>query len=511
MDWIDTASTLRIIVGLIVTAGTASWTGFAAARPPNIVVFLVDDMGIGDTRVYDEFCQIRLPRVEALARRGMTFTDAHAPAAVCAPTRYAILTGNYPWRGREPNGTWTVQSPSQIKPGQPTLGNLLQQAGYRTCFVGKEHLGGGLIEAKTGRIIGRPRYDHREIDFSRPIAQGLHGKGFDYVFSLPSGIQGSPYAFFENGLLVGNPAELREWKQGVYGGSVIKADGYGGADWDSSQAGPRLTEKALGFLDKHLTTTMDTPFFLYYSSQSCHAPHTPPDEFGGRRIKGGSGVSPHLDMILEADASLGLIMNRIEQAGQLDQTMFVFTSDNGGLNWSQRGADEVRHDSNGSLKGGKGQVWEGGHRVPLIVAWGDPGTSPIREGSRSSALVGLQDLYATVAELTDQPLAEGEAIDSHSFLGILMARPGFQGREELLIQSNLDNREASWGQNSSRAFRVGSWKLVVSKDHRPRNLFDLAVDPGERENLIDNPDQAGRIATMLEGYRRTISGKKSRE
>ncbi|MCB1069144.1 MAG: arylsulfatase [Verrucomicrobia bacterium] len=508
---IRSAMLLGILSGCAVGWPVCRAEAETIVSPPNVLIFLMDDMGIGDTRVYDEHCKVELPHVEQLAREGMVFTDAHSPAAVCAPTRYSILTGNFPWRGREPNGTWTVQRPSQIRPGQKTLADMLGRQGYDTAFFGKEHLGGGLIEAATGKVFQKWKYTPDEVDFSQPMPEGLQTKGFDYVYSLPQGIQGPPYAYFENGRLLGNPAEIITWEKGTYGRSAVKATGWGMPDWDSSAVGPNLTHHALEFLDRHYAAQSAggsrKPFLLYYSSQSCHTPHTPPEELGGVKIDGASGHSPHLDIIFEGNVTLGLLMDRIRAAGELDNTLIIFTSDNGGLCWSQRQEGDTSHNSSGNLKGGKGQVWEGGHRVPLIVRWGD-GTdaSPVPPGVRSDALIGLQDLYATLAELTGHALARNEALDSFSFLGVLQNREAGHQRDELLIQSN---NEPEWGQSSTRAFRVGSWKLVVTKDHAPRNLFNLAEDPGERKDLVKEPDQADRIAAMLKAYNRTIRSDRS--
>lgn len=478
---------------------------------PNIVLFITDDMGIGDTRVYDEHCAIALPNIERLAREGMVFNAAHSAAAVCAPTRYSVLTGNYPWRGRLPNGTWMAHQPSQIRPGQRTIGNVLQDQGYYTMFLGKEHVGGGLIDARTGRLVEGWRYSHEDIDFSRPMPEGLHTKGFDYVYAMPQGIQGPPYAYFENGLLIGNPADIIIWEAGTYGRSVKKVTGWGMPDWDSSEAGPNMSRRALELLDDHFAANQEResarPFFMYFCTPSPHTPHTPPETLNGIQIEGASGVSAHLDMIIESDVIVGMLMDRIEEAGELENTIFIFTSDNGGLNWTQRQEGDASHDSSADLKGGKGQVWEGGHRVPFIVRWGNGSEpSPVPPGTRSDVLLGLVDLYATFAELTGKTMAPNEGLDSFSYLGVLRGREDAPVRSSMLIQSN---REPEWGQSNTRAYREGPWKLVVTENHRPRNFFNLDADPGERNDLIQDPEQADRIASMMEGYHWIINSRRS--
>lgn len=218
--------------------------------PPNVLIFLMDDMGIGDCRAYNASSKVEMPNLEKMAREGIRFTDAHAPAAVCAPTRYSVMTGNYPWRGRNPNGTWLFNMPSQVLPGQKTIGQLMKNAGYHTAFLGKVHLGGKIFSKSTGKPKLSMKGGYQDFDFSRRVEDSPASMGFDYAYELPQGIQGSPYLALENGRLVGGEKNLRAWKAGSYGKSVIEADGFGSSDWDSSKAGPVLTQKALSFLNR---------------------------------------------------------------------------------------------------------------------------------------------------------------------------------------------------------------------------------------------------------------------
>jgi len=480
---------------------------------PNIVIFLMDDMGVGDCKPYDDFCEISLPSIERLAKNGMIFTDAHSPAAVCAPTRYSILTGNYPWRGRDPTGTWGTQLPSQILPGQKTLADLAKSKNYRTSFFGKEHLGGGYVLKSTGKAVGGWTYDLSDIDWSKPMPEGLQTKGFDWVYSLPAGIQGKPYAFFRDGLIQSEAGEIRHWPVGEYGESIIQAEGFGASDWDSSQAGPLLTDDALAFLEDHYARSENSdegnPFLLYYSTQSCHSPHSPPATLAGVPIKGASGISDHLDMIIEADVTLGLLMKRIEDAGELENTLFLFTSDNGGLGWSPPLANRTKHRSSGNWRGGKAQIFEGGHRVPLIAMWGD-GTmagSKIPPGTRSDTLVGGQDLFATLAELLDLSPGPKQGLDSFSFLGQLFGVADAPARESMLIQSNVEMDKIY--QKKMKIWREGPWKLVVTVDNEPIYFHNLDQDPKETMDLIAHPEHKERIERMHKNYLREIKSKRS--
>ena len=253
-----------------------------------------------------------MPNLERLAEQGMRFTDAHSPSAVCAPTRYSVMTGNYPWRGRNENGTWLFNMPSQVLPRQKTIGQLMKRAGYQTAFLGKVHLGGKPFSKSTGKPKFNMKGGFRDFNFSKRVEDTPASLGFDYAYELPQGIQGSPYLALENGMLVGGPDNLQEWKKGTYGKSVIESDGFGSMGWDSSEAGPILTERAVSFLGRHFFENKKTgirkPFFMHYCSQSCHVPHTPPDELGGEKIKGAS-LDAHLDMLVEADVTLGKMIS----------------------------------------------------------------------------------------------------------------------------------------------------------------------------------------------------------
>ncbi len=469
-------------------------------------------MGIGDCKVYNPECKVILPNLEKLAETGMVFTDAHAPAAVCAPTRYSILTGNYPWRGRNENGTWLFHMPSQILKGQKTLGHLMKQAGYNTAFLGKVHLGGTIYSKSTGKPKRNLKDGFRDFDFSRKIENSPASLGFDYAYEFPQGIQGSPYIAIENGKLVGKESELKAWKAGTYKNSIIESDGFGSPDWDSSKAGPILTQKALNYIRRHIAqnkkSSIRKPFFMHYCSQSCHVPHTPPIEIAGRKIKG-TALDSHLDMLVEADATLGLLMEELKRHGELENTLILFTSDNGGLARGPVGKPNLGHNSNAGLRGSKAQIYEGGHRVPFIVSWGNgKKNSPIQPGSRSSALVGLQDLFATFSELSAQSVGLKDALDSQSFLGILLGKEKSKERSTLLLQANNGK---FFNQQSKKAIRENQWKLIASKDLIPIELYDLKNDRMEAINLIKESSQTQRVKRMTRDLELIFRSERSTE
>ena len=476
------------------TAGLA-----ASVNRPNVVLFFLDDMGYGDSRVYNPKSTIEMPNFEKFAGQGMVFTDGHSTTAVCAPSRYSVLTGNYPWRGRSTLGTWGFNEPPQILAGQRTMGNLMQDAGYRTAIFGKLHLGGlytrkgstndWIVGTDTQTSHGR-EMEWEEIDLSQRFRRGPLDWGFDYSYVLPSGIQHEPYAFFENDKIVDDPAELVLWPKGAYGkDSWFSHEGFGSKEWTTSAAGPKLTEKAVAFIER----TAGEPIFIHYCSQSLHEPWYPPLKFRGKKIRGQS-VSWQTDMLLEFDQTLGAFIEVLEKKGQLDNTLFVITSDNGG--WPFPDTIKKGHNPNEGLRGRKGDAWEAGHRVPFVVAWGG-GDNPelsIPRGSRSSQLVGIQDIYATLAELVGTPIQEGQAIDSISFL------PALRGESSLRSTMVMQGGDLH---DYRRCVREGEWKLMVTSFGEPEMLFNLDRDLLETTNLIHQPEQQARVNRMLNIYRAT--------
>ena len=496
---------MRFIALFFCFSATTAFCAHAQEKP-NVIIFFMDDMGYGDCRAYNPESKVSLPNIENLSAHGMRFTDAHSPSAVCAPSRYSVMTGNYPWRGRLENGTWMFHQRSQILDGQATLGQLMQTAGYSTAFFGKVHLGGTVFSTTTKKPVSW-KYDYHDIDFSRKWKDGPSDLGFDFTYSLPQGIQGPPYIAFRNGFLDGNPDDLIEWKPGTYGDSVIPTNGFGLKQWDSSVAGPNLIREATGFIDRHVEADTCKPFFMHYCTESCHIPHTPPKTLAGKPVRGTAGDA-HLDMLFEADIQLGMLVARLKAHGILENTLILFTSDNGGLARGKPGQKLLGHNSNAPLRGSKATIWEGGHRVPLIAHWGN-GTrtgSTITPAATSSALVGLQDIFATLAELTGQTLQAKQGLDSQSFLPALLQQDPVHLRHELLVQANDGD---GWGQKLAKAFREDQWKLIATKDRKPLHLFNLNEDVAEEHDLIDSGEQKSRITTMLRGLNRTLDSDRS--
>ena len=478
-----------VLAALLACGGSA-----ATWAAPNVVVFLADDMGWGDLHANNPSSPIPTPNLDRLAREGMRFTNAHTSAAKCAPSRYSILTGNYQWRGRWPWGAWQFYWESQIRPGQMTVGDILHQAGYRTAFLGKLHMGGDYYGIGTNTIT-RSRTN---VDLARGFGNGPLAHGFDYSFSLPSGMQDWPYAYFENDRLVGDPAQLMFWNAGTYGDSVILLPGAGMPYWDTSKVGPDLMSKAIGFIDAHRAgPDRDRPFLLYYAAQSAHEPYTPPVSFDGVPVRGATGLCPRQDMVYEVDVAMGRLHEALRTRGLLKDTLIVFTSDNGGL-------DYCGLDSSGpTLSGYKGQILEGGHRVPLIVKWGETGAWTVPPRTVRNQLVGTQDLAATLAAIAGVELDDTQARDSFDLSPVWLGqrRDGTPVRNHLIVESR--DLDLTTRIPSTFASIEGSWKLVAQiadGGYAVQALYDLKADRLEQTNLVGDPAQATRVRNMLKRF-----------
>ncbi len=454
---------------------------------PNIVLILADDLGIGDVGVYHEGAgtsRVGTPRMDGLAGEGMRFTDAHSPSAVCTPTRYGILTGEYAWRTRLKNWVLNGYGRALIEPGTETIASVLQGAGYRTAVVGKWHLGLGEFDAE------RPDL---QASYDGVIAYGPREVGFDEVFIVPASLDMPPYVFVEGDRVASAlTAETEGSKRRWDGGGGFWRSGAMGEEFGFYECLPRIAERASGFVRE--SAERDEPFFLYVPLTGPHTPWMPTDAF-----QGASGAGWYGDFVAQVDASIGQVLDAIDDAGVRENTIVIVTSDNG-AHWRPKDVEEFGHRSHLGYRGMKADVYEAGHRVPLIVRW--PGR--VEEGARSEALVGLHDLFATLASASGVGIGEDAAPDSESFLLSLVGSGG--GRESLVHHSG----------DGMFAIRLGRWKLIEGRgsggftaparekheDGPAVQLFDLAADPGETRDLAsERPEVVEELATRLERIR----------
>ena len=538
----------------------------AEARSPNVLIFLMDDMGYGDVRTLNpDGAGFETPNLDALVNQGLTFTHAHSSASVCAPTRYALLTGNHVYRGRNPGGTWDHFSGSQILPGQQTIPDMLRTAGYHTAFFGKSHLGGKFVKQD-----GAVAENFEQADLAQPFQDGPRNHGFDYSLTLPGGIQSEPFAFFHNDRLTrwdntqkswtsfDNDADARiHFRKGKR--NANSKPGFQMDNWSTETVGPLLMRDALGFIDDHVTQHgKDKPFYIHYCSQAGHSPYAPPTAFNvndpmntddlkapSAVAIAGQTINKRTDMILEGDVAIGLFIEKLRSLGILEDTLILFTSDNGAAvgpssTWtipifhdvkdnsgyggdrveaSATKAKQVHRNAQGvaadgsPLRGEKGFVYEGGHRIPFIVRW-DNG---IPAGHRiHDQVIALHDVYATLAAIVGAKMADDQANDSYDFSQVWKAPKDKHPlvRDTLYIQSNRP-----WEQNNRKIYNTwgvyqverneGSlelWKGIVEANSKRSDgmakargveLFHLSSDPSESVNL----NSESRLADIEKDFR----------
>lgn len=479
-----------------------------ASNKPNVIVVLADDVGTGDISAYRQLHShniiLETPNIDQLAKGGMMFTQAHSPAALCAPSRYAIMTGNSCYRSYKPWGVWGSYERSPIEDSDLTLGRLMQKAGYHTSFFGKWHLGGDYKRKSNPNEIYRSprRQPEMDIDVTQ-IKKGPQQMGFDYSFTYPAGIQDVPYMAYENNKWYKWEEDseitlITNQKVAKQGYKLDKDEGLGDSNWDAHEAGPLLIKKAIDYIDLHANKH---PFFMYYCSQAVHLPHTPCDELDGVKIKG-TTPSAHMDMIKELDVQMGMLIKKLKEHGIYENTVFIFTSDNGGL--SKRKTIDSGHKSSDIYRGHKNTMYEGGHRVPFIVHY----PPKVKEASQCNDLMQGLDIMATLAAITKTDIPEGTAQDSYNLLPTLQQKKKAKSQDCLLLQS---------GTGKQVIIIENEMKLIIQLDKKdktdmtrtPLALFNIKENPEEKEekNLINNPEYKDLVKRLFEKYNDIRDGK----
>ena len=444
------------------------------ALPPNIVIIFADDLGYGDVGCYGA-TKIQTPNIDALARDGMKFTDAHSAASLCSPSRYGLMTGYSPWRLHKKGNGY------RLSRDRMTIASFLQGQGYTSAAIGKWHLGYSK--------------DWNKLPITGPLEVG-----FDYHFGVPSNHNDSTRAFIENHDLVGRkPGE--DFR-------IVK-----GRDFPEGLAKPRvedqvdttLTRKAVAFVRENAAK----PFFLYFTPCAPHTHVTPAAEFRGTSKAGLYG-----DHIQELDSHVGTLLKTLDELKIAEKTLVIFTSDNGSTPRDFKGTQNVNlnladdsgsirekfktakedakklgHVTNGAWRDGKGHPYEGGHRVPFIARW--PGR--IQPGTSSDYTLNMTDVFSTVADVVGRDLPDDAAEDSISLLPVLLGEADVPKREAIFILGD--------GKDSAIAVRSGHWKLIVRYDANRAEtyeLYDLQVDPGELNNVSKTEqDVTRKLAAAL--------------
>ncbi len=481
------------------------------ALRPNIVFILADDLGYGDAQCYNADSKVPTPNIDALAKQGMRFTDAHTPSSVCTPTRYAFLAGRYTWRTRLKSGVlWGWDKPL-LEDDRTTLPEMLRgtHAQYATAAIGKWHLGWVWMGQDGKPIQGRiPRNQASKaaemVDFTKPVGGGPTEHGFDSYFGddVPNF---PPYTFIENDRLQVIPSEMKP--NTMFGDPGPMSPG-----WDLQVVQPTITAKVIEYIMSR--EQRGEPFFLYMPLNIPHTPIVPDKPYLGKSQAGRYG-----DFVAQVDGIVGRVMQALEEAKLSENTIVVFTSDNG----SPARDGHAKPDAQGRVKGAthhsvtknhghvpnapwrglKADIWEAGHRVPHIVRW--PGV--VQAGKVNDELICLVDWYATLADIHGVKLADDQAEDSFSFFNLLNGGT-VPNRKSLIHHSG----------NGTFAIRRGDWKLIeanlgsggFSKPSRIKpkadgpqgQLYNLADDPKETNNLwLDQPDKVKELLDELNAIR----------
>ena len=467
------------------------------AEKPNILIIYADDLGYGDFSAQNPESKIPTPNLDRLVEGGIRFTDAHSSSGICTPSRYALLTGRYHWR--QGHGIVGSHQGPWFDEGRYTLADMLKEQGYHTACIGKWHLGWDW------RAIRNPDADRLAPDghdWSKPIPGGPLERGFDYYFGddVPNF---PPYAWIENDRILTAPSvpftPIPEPQPGDEGGERMQGhDCRPGAmveGWRLDAVPPRLAERAVEWIAEQKDS--DRPFFLYWSWNGPHTPIVPLPEFQGKTDAG-----PYGDFVFQHDHDLGRVLDALEEHGFAENTLAIFTSDNGPEDIAYARIRNHGHKSSGPLRGVKRDIWEGGHRVPFVVRW----PAAIEGGQVNDGLVGQIDIMATLAAVTGAELPPGAADDSYNLLP--MWTRGEPGPRTTMVHNTGPRgfalRHDGWlliDAPTGGVSRVPGWfdeKFGYQPDSHPGELYHLSEDLPQKNNLwADHPERVENMRKIL--------------
>ncbi len=441
----------------------------STAEKPNIVFILCDDLGYGDVQcMAPETSKIKTPSIDQLASEGMTFTDAHAGSSVCTPTRYGVMTGRYSWRTKLQRGVVQGFAPNLVSEDRPTIASFLKGQGYHTAILGKWHLNFQYIDPITKEII--PKLGKRSKKQIPPVGatipDGPIQRGFDYYHGFHHA--GNMKAVIENEEIILHEDEINML--------------------------PRLTQKSVEYITNQAEDKGGKPFFLYVPLGSPHTPILPTKEWQGK-----SGMGDYADFVMQTDATVGAIMKALEDNNLSENTLVIFSSDNGTSKAAKiPNLAEQGHLVSAGYRGSKADLWDGGHRVPFIVKW----PKKVKPNSTSKELICLTDMFATFSEIIDTAIPNKAGEDSVSFL------PALKGKKIKSTRAGVIHHSIS----GHFAYRLGDWKLLLAKgsggwsspkekeavDMPKAQLYNLKKDPAETENLyLKCPEKVEELLKQL--------------
>ncbi len=491
---------LAMSLWLVALLSVASAADSKTPQRPNIVILYADDMGYGDVAAQNPESKIPTPHIDRLAKEGMRFTDAHSSSGICTPSRYALLHGRYHWR--KFHGIVNSFDQPVLDAQRTTLPELLKAKGYKTACIGKWHLGwdwNAIKKTTAPNDSGKKgnAFPPSAFDWSKSIPGGPLSHGFDYYFGddVPNF---PPYAWFENDRVITEPTVPLATPKPTAEGSWEARPGPAVKDWDFWAVMPTLTDRAVKWIgeQKH-----NEPFFLYFPFTSPHAPIIPTADFAGKSQAGGFG-----DFVIQTDDTVGRVLHALQASGFADNTLVIFTADNGPEHYAYERVRKFQHRSMGPLRGLKRDLWEGGHRVPFVVRW--PGQVPV--GAVNAGLISQIDIYATIAEIVGAKIPAGSAGDSFNQL------PLIQGDKPSARDTLVHNTNAN-----GYALRHGDWVLIAAKTggvsqvpewfeqangYKPNmyagELYNLRDDLAQKNNrYADEPAIVRELTALLEQIR----------
>ena len=473
-------------------------------QKPNIIIVYADDLGYGDISSQNPAGKISTPNIDQLAVEGMRFTDAHSSSGICTPSRYALLTGRYHWR--DFHGIVGPMGPPAFKESQFTMAKMLQDEGYRTGCVGKWHLGWDWEAIRDPNWTKQDSmeqwnrtvyfYPPEAYDWSKSVPGGPLDRGFEYYYGDGT-INFPPYAFMENDKVVGVPdttmlvpeGEPLEGNWEVRPGPAMK-------NWNFYDVLPTITKKAVDFVKAQ--QDQEEPFFLYVPFSAPHAPIIPNEEFVGT-----SEAGPFGDFVQQTDWSIGQILNALDEIGERENTLVIFSADNGPERYAYDRIRNFDHHSSAPFRGLKRDIYEGGHHVPFVIRW--PGH--ISDNSVCDQVISQVDILQTLASIVGTELPLGLAHDSHDFAAVWLGDDPSQVpvRSATVHNTFKDRyalRQGDWvylNHKSGYHSKTPDWVAAhfgYSEIKSETQLFNLSDDIGQRTNLADSMPEI--VAEMRE-------------
>ena len=458
---------------------------------PNIIIIYTDDQGYGDVSALNPEAKFKTPNMDRLVNEGLTFSDGHSSDAVCTPSRYSLLTGRYSWRTSLKENVLHADGPCLIEKDRMTIASLLQENGYNTAMIGKWHL---QMEFEGTKGKGR--------DWSMPFTDGPIEKGFDYFYGIAASMNYGILTYLENDRVVDPPTMYTKKKMDVtprtyrmtppYQEEISRGYVEVAPSFNDELVLETLTNKAVEYINK---ANGEKPFFLYFPLTSPHLPHCTHPDFQGRSDCGNYG-----DFMEETDYRVGQVLDALKANGLDENTLVIFSSDNGAESNYVYQRDTYEHYSSMNFKGGKRDIYEGGHRVPFLMRWPEV----IKAGGKVDEPVCQTDYLATIAEIIDVPLPENGGEDSYSLLAMMKNPTTNTNVDRAVIhhsfKGNFAIREGKWKLNMLRG-SGGSLKPVIMEpkpDEALYELYNMDKDPGETTNLyFEHPEIVKRLKDKI--------------